>query len=117
MTTLRGRFGMNDRKIVQAFETHEYRDRLNKVRVLMSNAGMDALVVISQANQCYLLGYNSLSGDEPQAALVTLHDDPYFILRKMDADAAVEAGCWLPRDRIIAYPESYVAGTGEASAW
>lgn len=106
---------MNDRNIVQAFETSEYRARLDKVRALMSISGMDALVVISQANQCYLLGYNSLSGDEPQAALVTLHDDPYFILRKMDADAAVEAGCWLPKDRIIAYPESYVGG--EASAW
>ncbi|MDX8516421.1 M24 family metallopeptidase [Mesorhizobium captivum] len=108
---------MNDRNIVQAFATSEYRARLDKVRALMSSAGIDALVVISQANQCYLLGYNSLSGDEPQAALVTLDDDPYFILRKMDADAAVEAGCWLPRDRIIPYAESYVAGTGEASAW
>ncbi|WP_292231893.1 Xaa-Pro peptidase family protein [Mesorhizobium sp.] len=108
---------MNDRNIVQAFEMSEYRARLDKVRGLMSNAGMDALVVISQANQCYLLGYDSFSGDEPQAVLVTLDDDPYFILRKMDADAAAEAGCWLPRDRVIAYAESYVAGTDEASAW
>ncbi|RWQ61954.1 Xaa-Pro peptidase family protein [Mesorhizobium sp.] len=108
---------MNDRNIVQAFETSEHRARLDKLRTLMSNAGMDALVVISQANQCYLLGYEPFSGDEPQAMLVTLNDDPYFILRKMDADTAAEAGCWLPQDRVIGYAESYVGGSGEASAW
>ncbi|MER9058431.1 Xaa-Pro peptidase family protein [Mesorhizobium sp. M0910] len=108
---------MNDKNIFQAFETSEYRARLNKVRALMSDAGMDALMVISQANQCYLLGYESLSGGQPQAVLVTLDDDPYFILRKMDADATAEAGCWLPQDRVVAYAESYVGGTGKASAW
>ncbi|MER8734276.1 Xaa-Pro peptidase family protein [Mesorhizobium sp. M1227] len=108
---------MNDRNFVQAFETSEYRARLDKVRGLMSDAGMDALVIISQANQCYLLGYESFSGEEPQAMLVTLDDDPYFILRKMDADTATEAGCWLPQDRVVGYAESYVAGSGEASAW
>ncbi|RWC27073.1 MAG: aminopeptidase P family protein [Mesorhizobium sp.] len=108
---------MNDRNFVQPFETSEYRARLDKLRILISNAGMDALLVISQANQCYLLGYESFSGDEPQAVLVTLNDDPYFILRKMDADTAAEAGCWLPQDRVVGYAESYVGGSGEASAW
>ncbi|RWC27075.1 MAG: aminopeptidase P family protein [Mesorhizobium sp.] len=108
---------MNDRKIVQAFETSEYRVRLNKVRVRMSDAGMDALMVISQANQYYLLGYDSASGYQPQAVLVTLDDDPYFILRKMDADTAVDAGCWLPPDRIVGYAESYVGGSEGASGW
>ncbi|MEI9425788.1 Xaa-Pro peptidase family protein [Mesorhizobium sp. Cs1299R1N1] len=108
---------MNDRNIVQAFEPSEYRARLDKVRARMSSAGMDALMVISQSNQCYLLGYESFSGDEPQAVLVTLEDQPYFILRKMDADTAAEAGCWLPEDRVIGYAESYVAGTGGESAW
>ncbi|MGX5804397.1 M24 family metallopeptidase [Bradyrhizobium sp. Arg314] len=108
---------MSGRNIVQAFETSEYRARLDSVRTRMCSVGMDALVVISQANQCYLLGYESFSGDEPQAVLLTADDDPYFILRQMDADAAAEAGCWLSQDRVVAYAESYVAGTGEASAW
>ncbi|MDX8503123.1 Xaa-Pro peptidase family protein [Mesorhizobium sp. VK4C] len=108
---------MSGGNIVQAFETSEYRTRLDNVRTRMCSAGMDALVVISQANQCYLLGYESFSGDEPQAVLVTLDEDPYFILRKMDADAAADAGCWLPPDRVVAYAENYVAGSGEASAW
>ncbi|WP_085032577.1 M24 family metallopeptidase [Ensifer aridi] len=107
---------MNDRNFVRAFETSEYRARLDKLRALMSNAEMDALLVISKADQYYLLGYDSDSGGD-QAVLVTLDDDPYFILRKMDADTAVEAGCWLTRDRIIPYAESYVGGTGEQSVW
>ncbi|ESY28260.1 Xaa-Pro peptidase family protein [Mesorhizobium sp. C386A] len=108
---------MNGKAPVQAFETSEYRDRLDKVLTAMSNATMDALIVISPANQCYLLGYDSYSGFEPQAVLVTLNDDPYFILRKMDADAATEAGCWLPQDRVVGYTESYVSSTGEQNAW
>ncbi|MER9058454.1 Xaa-Pro peptidase family protein [Mesorhizobium sp. M0910] len=107
---------MNDRNIVQAFETSEYRARLDKVRALMSNSGMDALVVISKADQFYLLGCDAPDASD-YAVLVTLDDDPYFILRKMDADGATEAGCWLSKDRIIAYPESYVGGTDGKSVW
>lgn len=108
---------MNSRNNVQAFETSEFRSRLDKIRVSMSDTRIDALLVISQASQCYLTGYNSFSGFEPQALLVTLKEDPYFVLRKMDADAATQAGCWLPRDRVVGYAESYVSGTGEHSAW
>lgn len=110
-------FCMNGKNIVQAFQISEYRARLDKVRGLMSDAGMVALVVTSEANQCYLLGYESFSGAEPQAVLVTLDDDPYFILRKMDADFAADAGCWLPHDRVVGYSESFVGGSGGDSAW
>ncbi|MEI9425802.1 Xaa-Pro peptidase family protein [Mesorhizobium sp. Cs1299R1N1] len=108
---------MNGRNFVQAFETSEYRARVDKLRALMSKAGMDALLVISQANHCYLVGYESFSGEEPQAVFVTLDHDPYFILRKMDADTAADAGCWLPQDQVIAYAEDYVGDSGERSAW
>ncbi|MGX7877147.1 M24 family metallopeptidase [Mesorhizobium sp. ORM6] len=108
---------MNRKKSSPAFETPEYRARLDKVRVLMTNAGMDALMVISQSNQYYLLGYDSASGYQPQALLVTLDDDPYFILRKMDAETAADAGCWLPQDRIVGYAESYVGGSEGTSGW
>ncbi|MER9606640.1 Xaa-Pro peptidase family protein [Mesorhizobium sp. M0243] len=107
---------MNGKNIVQAFETSEYRARLDKVSALMSDAGMDALLVISQSNQYYLLGHDSASS-QPQALLVTLDDDPFFILRKMDADTAADAGCWLPQDRVIGYAESYVGGSEGASGW
>ncbi|MDK1492931.1 Xaa-Pro peptidase family protein [Sinorhizobium sp. 7-81] len=108
---------MDRANIPQAFEASEYRARLDKVRISMSKAGMDALVVISEANHYYLLGYDAISGFEPQVVLVTLNDDPYFILRKMDADTAADAGCWLAPDRVIGYAESYVGGSGQASAW
>lgn len=107
---------MDGKNNVLAFETSEYRARLDKVRTLMSKAGMDALVVISKADQYYLLGCDAPDASD-YAVLVTLDDDPYFILRKMDADRAAEAGCWLSKDRVIAYPESYVGGTGEQSVW
>ncbi|WP_167392310.1 M24 family metallopeptidase [Mesorhizobium sophorae] len=107
---------MNDRSFVRAFETSEYCARLDKVRALMSEAGMDALVIFSKADQYYLLGYDARDASD-HAVLVTLDDDPYFILRKMDADATREAGCWLSNDRVIAYAESYVGGTGEESVW
>lgn len=101
---------------MRAFETSEYRARLDKGRALMSEAGMDALVIFSKADQYYLLGYDAPDASD-HAVLVTLCDDPYFILRKMDADATREAGCWLSNDRVIAYAESYVGGTGEQSVW
>lgn len=108
---------MNNGNIVRAFETSEYRARLDKVRALMVEAELDALLVLSGTSQCYLTGYEAFSDEEPQALLVTLDEDPHFILRKMDANTAVDAGCWLPRDRIVAYPESYVGAAGADSAW
>ncbi|RWI31432.1 MAG: aminopeptidase P family protein [Mesorhizobium sp.] len=107
---------MNDKNIVQAFETSEFRTRLEKARALMSKAGMDALVVTSQADQVYLLGYE-FHAYSPQGVLVTLDDDPYFILRKMDADTAADAGCWLPQDRVVGYAESCITGSNGEGAW
>ncbi|MER8708504.1 Xaa-Pro peptidase family protein [Mesorhizobium sp. M1088] len=107
---------MTNKMIVQAFETSEFRARLDKARALMSKAGMDALVVTSQAEQVYLLGYEFFAYS-PQAVLVTLDDDPYFILRKMDADTAADAGCWLPQDRVVGYAESCITGSGGEGAW
>lgn len=106
---------MTGRNFVQAFETSEYRNRLDKVRASMVEAELDALLLLSGTSQCYVTGYESPSDD--QALLVTLDEDPHFILRKMDADTAVDAGCWLPKDRIIDYPERYFAGTGTETPW
>lgn len=39
---------MNDGKNVQPFETSEYRARFDKPRVAISDAGIDALVEISE---------------------------------------------------------------------
>lgn len=100
---------------MQAFETSEYRARLDGVRGWMSTAGLDALLVLDESNICYLTGYEGFSNYVPQAALVTMDDDPYIILREQDLRCA-EDTCWLPEDRLIGYAEEYV-GSAERSAW
>src|SRR5437763_14649500 len=102
-------------EIVQAFETSEYRTRLDRVRMLMSDAGLDALLVFLEGNICYLTGYEGFSTHVPAAALVTLDEDPYLILREMEVRNA-EQTCWLPQDRLIEYAETYIASP-ERSGW
>jgi ectoine hydrolase len=98
-----------------AFETTEYRSRLDSVRRLMAESGLDALLVINEGNMNYLTGYEGYSESAPQAVLVTLDDDPYIILRDMDVRCA-EGSCWLPQERLIGYDESYI-GTADRSGW
>lgn len=98
-----------------AFATAEYRNRLDRVRSSMTADGIEALLVLSEANLVYLTGYEGWSSYVPQAALVTLDEDPYLILREMDATCAA-ATCWLPEDRVVPYPESYI-GTANRSPW
>lgn len=100
---------------VPAFETAEYRARLDRLRALMSDAGLDALLVIHEGNFCYLTGYEGFSDYVPQAALVTLDADPYLIVRELDVRCA-ESTCWLPQDRLIGYAESSV-GTTQSAPW
>lgn len=98
-----------------AFATAEYRNRLDRVRSLMTDDGIDALLVLSEANLVYLTGYEGWSAYVPQAALVTLDEDPYLVLREMDVTCA-DATCWLPEDHVVPYPESYI-GTPNRSPW
>lgn len=100
---------------MQAFETSEYRARLDNVRGRMSDAGLDALLVIPEGSQSYLTGYEAASAYVPQAALVTLDGDPYFMLRELDLLSA-DATCWLPQDRLFGYAEDYI-GSAERSGW
>jgi Xaa-Pro aminopeptidase len=81
----------------------------------MSDAGLDALLVLNEGNMCYLTGYEGFSSYVPQAALVSLEDDPYVILRAADVRCA-ELTCWLPHDRLIGYAETYV-GTADRNPW
>lgn len=101
---------------MQAFETSEYKTRLAALRKLMSDAEVDALLVVNEGNICYLTGYEGFSESAPQAVLVTLEDeDPYIILREMDVRCA-EGSCWLPQERLIGYDESYI-GSATRSGW
>lgn len=95
---------------MQAFETSEYRTRLDGIRGLMSDAGLDAFLVLNEGNLSYLTGYNGFSDYVPQAALVTLDEDPYLILREQDVQNT-PGTVWLPEDRVLGYDESRIGGS------
>lgn len=101
---------------MQAFEACEYRERLNNVRTLMSEARLDALVVLSESNLCYLTGYEAFSTYTPQAALVTLDDDPYLIERQVDLQNNPGL-VWLPESHQHGYSETSVGSRAHGSPW
>ncbi|RWK76736.1 Xaa-Pro peptidase family protein [Mesorhizobium sp.] len=99
-----------------AFTTEEYRVRVAGLRRKMAERGMDALLVLEEANLNYLTGYAGYSAYVPQAALVLQDDeDPWLIMRELDIHgASVEA--YLPESRILSYAEKFI-GSKTLSAW
>lgn len=92
----------------QAFPREEYLRRLAIVKGKMGQRGVDMLVVTEPANITYLSGYTALSAYVPQALLVSIdHEEPTFILRRMDAPAAIHQ-CFFSRSQTVAYSEALV---------
>lgn len=92
----------------QAFPRTEYLGRLAAVKKEMSRRDLDALVVTSASDITYLTGYTALSGYVPQGLVVQIaEEEPTFILRRMDAPAAIHE-TFLDRTKIIGYPEALV---------
>src|SRR5206468_12168337 len=74
----------------QAFPRTEFLRRLAAVKLEMARRDIDALVVSDINNITYLTGYTALSGYVPQGLVVSIHEEePTFILRRMDAPAAI----------------------------
>jgi Xaa-Pro aminopeptidase len=92
---------------VLPFEPSEYVDRLRRARDSMAARGLAALIVTDPANMYYLSGYNAWSFYTPQGLYVPADGDPVLFAREMDAKGA-HMTTWLPRNQILAYPESYV---------
>ncbi|RMC62468.1 M24 family metallopeptidase [Sinorhizobium meliloti] len=93
----------------QAFPRTEHLRRLASLKLEMSRREIDALVVTEQHNITYLTGYTAVSAYVPQGLVVLAHqEEPVFILRPMDAIAAIHQ-CFMERDKIIAYPEALIA--------
>ncbi|MER9600015.1 Xaa-Pro peptidase family protein [Mesorhizobium sp. M0244] len=92
----------------QAFPRTEYLGRLAAVKKEMSRRDLDALVVTSASDITYLTGYTALSGYVPQGLVVQIaEEEPTFILRRMDAPAAIHE-TFLDPTKIIGYPEALV---------
>ncbi|WP_050384980.1 M24 family metallopeptidase [Bradyrhizobium pachyrhizi] len=95
-------------KAPQSFPRTEYLRRLAAVKSEMARRDITALVIPTSSNITYLTGYTARSAYVPQALIVSNHqEEPTFILRKMDAHAALHQ-TFLERDKVVGYPEALV---------
>ena len=90
-----------------AFLKVEYDDRLRRVRHVMRDHGLDALIIGDPSNINWLCGYDAWSFYTPQMMLVDLDHGPFWMGREMDAGAA-RFTTYLTADQIIPYPETLV---------
>lgn len=89
------------------FTKQEYSDRLKRVRTGMTARGIELLLVADPANQNWLTGHEGWSFYVPQIIAVSLHDEPLWLGRLMDAPGA-HATTWMGDSSIVPYPENYV---------
>ncbi|MFI5692943.1 M24 family metallopeptidase [Kribbella sp. NPDC051586] len=85
----------------------EYADRLARVRAVMADRGLGALVVSDPANLFYLTGYDAWSFYTPQCLLVPADGEVQLFARAMDA-AGASYTCNLRADQVHGYPEDLV---------
>ncbi|RZN06383.1 hydrolase, partial [Bradyrhizobium genosp. SA-3] len=93
----------------QVFPRAEYLRRLAAVKAEMERREIGALVVSSPSNITYLTGHTAYSSYVPQGLVISLHkEEPTFIMRRMDAPAAVHQ-TFLAPSNVIGYPEDLIA--------
>ncbi|RWN48872.1 Xaa-Pro peptidase family protein [Mesorhizobium sp.] len=95
-------------KCPSPFTADEYRSRIARVHQAMAETGADCMLVTDASNICYLSGYGGDSSYIAQALVVFAdEEDPYIILRRQDAPAAVYM-TYMANDRVIGYPERFI---------
>src|SRR5688572_10466806 len=88
-----------------SFTVEEYIDRLERVRASMAEKQIDALLVTSPENICYVAGYRTV-GYYYLQALLLIHDaDPILVTRLFEQRNA-DAFSWLDRERCVAYRDT-----------
>ncbi|MER7245447.1 M24 family metallopeptidase [Kribbella sp. NPDC000426] len=85
----------------------EYADRLARVRAVMADRGLGALIVNDPANLFYLTGYDAWSFYTPQCLLIPANGEVQLFARAMDA-AGASYTCNLRADQVHGYPEDLV---------
>ncbi|WP_328998699.1 M24 family metallopeptidase [Kribbella sp. NBC_00709] len=85
----------------------EYGERLARVRGVMADRGLGALIVSDPANLFYLTGYDAWSFYTPQCLLVPADGEVRLFARAMDA-AGASYTCNLRADQVHGYPEDLV---------
>ena len=91
----------------QAVEPDEYAGRLQRVRAVLAERDLGALVVSDPANLFYLTGYDAWSFYTPQCLVIPADGEPHLFARAMDA-AGASYTCNLRADHIHGYPEDLV---------
>jgi len=92
----------------QVFPRKEFLRRLEAVKSEMARRDIEVLIVNNPANITYLTGYTAKSAYVPQGLVVSIHkEEPTFILRQMDAPAAIHQS-FLDRGNVIGYSENLI---------
>lgn len=92
------------------FSPAEYARRIARTRAAMAAAGIDALFVTDPSNQAWLTGYDGWSFYVHQGVILTMEGEPLWWGRHMDSLGALRT-CWIGRDSIHGYADSYVQST------
>jgi ectoine hydrolase len=91
-----------------AFEKHEYKARLKKIKAKMKEKKMDVLLTTNPANMNYISGYDGYSFYVPQGVAVFIEEDePIWMGRAMDV-AGAQYTTWLKAENLYGFPEEFV---------
>lgn len=92
------------------FDQIEYQRRLDKTRIAMAQAGLDAIFVTDPSNQAWLTGYDGWSFYVHQGVILTMTGEPIWWGRHMDMLGGRRT-CWMDHTNIVGYGDHYVQST------
>ena len=93
-----------------AFPREEYLARLGAIRLRMAGLEIDALLVTSPENICYLAGYQTPGYYWYQTLAVSMDREPVFITRLLEA-SNVEHLSWVEDSRPYGDSDDWVEAT------
>lgn len=83
-----------------AFSSAEFGKRMERVQKALGNAGLDALVVTSPENICYLSGFWTPGYHVFQALVVRKDEDPFLVVRNIELDS-LNTKSWIDRYYLV----------------
>ena len=90
------------------FSKEEYKQRLDKVKKMMQEKGIDLLISHDTNNMNYLTGYDAWSFYYAQCAIVHLDaEEPLCFVRAQDAGGAY-IKTYLKNESVLVYDENYI---------
>lgn len=89
------------------FTPEEYQGRIDRIRAVMAEKGLDLLVISDPSNMHYVTGYDGWSFYTHQAALLSMEGEPVWWGRGIDALGARRTVS-MDDANIVGYDDSYV---------